>query len=126
MGQEQPAAGEQLQVPRHVAGGAQDALHHRLQLAVAGGEQGTDRKFVGDKPIVLHQGSRVLEVEFDSGENFRLPCELLRVFSPSAEVMGHGRALALGMDIRDQANVDGGVRRIVQEFGRITAAQNRP
>lgn len=38
----------------------------------------------------LLQASRVLEVEFDTGEAFRLPCELLRVWSPSAEVMGHG------------------------------------
>ena len=40
--------------------------------------------------IVLHQESRVLEVEFDNGSLFRLPCELLRVYSPSAEVRGHG------------------------------------
>ncbi|MBI1394477.1 MAG: DUF971 domain-containing protein [Betaproteobacteria bacterium] len=40
--------------------------------------------------IVLHQGSRILEIAFDSGERFRLPCEYLRVFSPSAEVRGHG------------------------------------
>lgn len=49
----------------------------------------------------LHQGSRVLEIEFDSGESFRLPCELLRVWSPSAEVMGHGpdqRVLQVGKE----------------------------
>jgi DUF971 family protein len=40
--------------------------------------------------ITLHRGSRVLEVAFDSGETFRLPCEYLRVHSPSAEVQGHG------------------------------------
>jgi DUF971 family protein len=40
--------------------------------------------------IVLHQASRVLEVAFDDGSRFRLPCEFLRVFSPSAEVRGHG------------------------------------
>lgn len=39
--------------------------------------------------ITLHRGSRVLEVAFDSGETFRLPCEYLRVNSPSAEVQGH-------------------------------------
>jgi len=38
----------------------------------------------------LHQTSRVLEVTFDDGASFKLPCEYLRVFSPSAEVMGHG------------------------------------
>ena len=40
--------------------------------------------------IVLHASSRVLEVAFDNGERFRLPCEYLRVNSPSAEVQGHG------------------------------------
>src|SRR5512146_1039632 len=40
--------------------------------------------------ITLHRASHVLEVEFDSGETFRLPCEYLRVHSPSAEVQGHG------------------------------------
>lgn len=38
----------------------------------------------------LHQLSRVLEVTFEGGERFSLPCEYLRVYSPSAEVMGHG------------------------------------
>ena len=40
--------------------------------------------------ISLHKKSRVLEVEFDDGEKFELPCEYLRVFSPSADVKGHG------------------------------------
>jgi DUF971 family protein len=40
--------------------------------------------------IVLHQGSRVLEVTFNDGTAYRLPCEFLRVHSPSAEVRGHG------------------------------------
>ena len=40
--------------------------------------------------ITLHQASRVLEIEFDDGKRFRLPCEFLRVYSPSAEVRGHG------------------------------------
>jgi len=40
--------------------------------------------------LVLHQRSRVLEVAFNTGEEFRLPFELLRVYSPSAEVRGHG------------------------------------
>jgi len=38
----------------------------------------------------LHQQSRVLEIQFDDGSHFTLPCELLRVYSPSAEVQGHG------------------------------------
>jgi DUF971 family protein len=40
--------------------------------------------------IRLHQKSRVLEIAFADGQVFRLPCEFLRVFSPSAEVRGHG------------------------------------
>jgi DUF971 family protein len=40
--------------------------------------------------ITLHRASHVLEVGFDTGEVFRLPCEYLRVNSPSAEVQGHG------------------------------------
>jgi len=40
--------------------------------------------------LTVHQASRVLEVGFDDGAVFRLPFELLRVYSPSAEVQGHG------------------------------------
>lgn len=40
--------------------------------------------------IKLHQKSRILEISFADGRNFRLPCEFLRVYSPSAEVRGHG------------------------------------
>lgn len=40
--------------------------------------------------INLHQKSRVLEIEFEGNETFELPCEYLRVYSPSAEVTGHG------------------------------------
>jgi DUF971 family protein len=40
--------------------------------------------------IKLHQPSRVLELTYPDGQSFRLPCEFLRVYSPSAEVRGHG------------------------------------
>jgi DUF971 family protein len=40
--------------------------------------------------ITLHKKSHTLEVVFDSGERFVLPAEYLRVYSPSAEVQGHG------------------------------------
>jgi DUF971 family protein len=47
-----------------------------------------------DKPrptaLTLHQQSRVLEVSYDDGQRFRIPFELMRVYSPSAEVQGHG------------------------------------
>ena len=39
--------------------------------------------------IKLHQVSRILEVSFADGKVFALPCEFLRVYSPSAEVRGH-------------------------------------
>jgi DUF971 family protein len=40
--------------------------------------------------ITLHGASRVLEVGFSDGSHFRIPFELMRVYSPSAEVQGHG------------------------------------
>jgi DUF971 family protein len=40
--------------------------------------------------ITLHQQSRELEIAFDDGNRYRLTCEFLRVYSPSAEVRGHG------------------------------------
>ena len=40
--------------------------------------------------LTVHQQSRVLEVDFSDGARFRIPLELLRVYSPSAEVQGHG------------------------------------
>ena len=40
--------------------------------------------------INLHKKSRVLEITFEDGATFNLPAEYLRVFSPSAEVQGHG------------------------------------
>ena len=40
--------------------------------------------------ITVHQQSRVLEVGFADGQQFRIPFELMRVYSPSAEVQGHG------------------------------------
>ena len=40
--------------------------------------------------IKLHQKSRVMEIVFSDGKTFRLPYEFLRVYSPSAEVRGHG------------------------------------
>ena len=40
--------------------------------------------------ITAHSASRVLEVKFSDGAAFRIPFELMRVYSPSAEVKGHG------------------------------------
>ena len=41
--------------------------------------------------LTVHQKSRVLDIAFDDGKQFSLPFELLRVYSPSAEVRGHGQ-----------------------------------
>ena len=41
--------------------------------------------------IKLHQKSRLMEISFSDGSCFKLPYELLRVYSPSAEVRGHGQ-----------------------------------
>lgn len=40
--------------------------------------------------ITVHEQSRALEMAFSDGTHFRIPFELMRVYSPSAEVMGHG------------------------------------
>jgi len=40
--------------------------------------------------IVLHNASKVLEIAYDNGNTYRIPFELMRVYSPSAEVQGHG------------------------------------
>jgi DUF971 family protein len=42
------------------------------------------------RDITVHSQSRMLEISFDDGASFRIPFELLRVYSPSAEVQGHG------------------------------------
>lgn len=39
--------------------------------------------------IKLHTVSRLLEISFENGETFKLPCEYLRVYTPSAEALGH-------------------------------------
>ena len=44
----------------------------------------------GPTNVTLHQASRLLEISFDDGSSFKLPYEYLRVYSPSAEVRGHG------------------------------------
>ena len=42
------------------------------------------------RSIVVHQQSAVVELAYEDGSSFRLPFEFLRVYSPSAEVVGHG------------------------------------
>ena len=56
--------------------------------------------------IKLHQKSRVVEISFDDGCHFELPCEYLRVFSPSAEVRGHGPGQEVLQVGKETVNVD--------------------
>lgn len=51
---------------------------------------GLDKDTPTPTEIKLHQKSRLMEVAFTDGSRFELPYELLRVYSPSAEVRGHG------------------------------------
>jgi len=51
---------------------------------------GLDRNTPIPTELKLHNTSRILEVSFDDGSHYRLSYEFLRVFSPSAEVRGHG------------------------------------
>lgn len=56
--------------------------------------------------IKLHQQSKMLEVSFSDGAQFNFSCEFLRVYSPSAEVQGHGpgqEVLQLG---KEEVNID--------------------
>lgn len=56
--------------------------------------------------ITLHKSKRILELAFEDGQRFELPCEYLRVYSPSAEVQGHGpgqEVLQLG---KEEVNIE--------------------
>jgi DUF971 family protein len=59
--------------------------------------------------IKLHQQSRMLEIAFDDGSTFQLPCEYLRVYSPSAEVAGHGP----GQEVLQVGKKDVGISELV-------------
>src|SRR5208337_2182219 len=65
--------------------GAQDILLHRFSTM-----SGLGKDTPIPTEIKLHQKSRVMELTFDDGSHFELSYELLRVYSPSAEVRGHG------------------------------------
>lgn len=56
--------------------------------------------------LVLHQLSRILEVSFEDGATWRLPCEYLRVYSPSAEVRGHGPGQGTLQTGKEEVNID--------------------
>jgi DUF971 family protein len=56
--------------------------------------------------INLHKVSRVLEISFEDGTNFKLPVEYLRVYSPSAEVQGHGPGQEVLQIGKEDVNID--------------------
>jgi DUF971 family protein len=51
---------------------------------------GLDKNTPTPQDITLHSTSRVLEIGFSDGNTYRISFELMRVYSPSAEVQGHG------------------------------------
>jgi DUF971 family protein len=77
-------------------------------------------KSVKPTDIKLHKKSRILEVSFEDGKLFQLPCEYLRVYSPSAEVQGHGpgqEVLQLGKENVNIVNIEPvGQYAVVLEF----------
>jgi DUF971 family protein len=56
--------------------------------------------------INLHKKTRVLEVAFEDGARFSLPCEYLRVYSPSAEVQGHGPGQGVLQTGKENVNIE--------------------
>ena len=69
---------------------------------------GLDAKTPHPTEIKLHQASRVLEIAFADGSTFRLPYEFLRVYSPSAEVRGHGP----GQEVLQVGKRDTGIKEV--------------
>ncbi len=56
--------------------------------------------------LTVHQASRQLEVAFDDGAHFHIPFELMRVYSPSAEVQGHGPGQEVLQTGKRQVTID--------------------
>jgi DUF971 family protein len=57
--------------------------------------------------LTVHQQSRQLEVHFDNGAAFHIPFELMRVYSPSAEVQGHGPGQEVLQTGKREVGIDG-------------------
>ena len=56
--------------------------------------------------IKLQRQSRVLQISFADGKTFRISCEFLRVYSPSAEVRGHGPGQEVLQTGKKDVNID--------------------
>ena len=57
--------------------------------------------------LTVHQQSKLLEVSFDDDACFRIPFELMRVYSPSAEVQGHGPGQEVLQTGKREVGIDG-------------------
>jgi DUF971 family protein len=57
--------------------------------------------------IKLRTRSRILDVRFDDGASFELPFEYLRVFSPSAEITGHGSGEGILQTGKEEVRISG-------------------
>ena len=70
---------------------------------------GLDANTARPTDIKLHQASRLLEISFDDSTTCKLSCEFLRVYSPSAEVRGHGagqEVLQVGKEAVNILNIE--------------------
>ena len=87
--------------------------------------------------LTVHSQSRVLQISFSDGADFRIPFELMRIYSPSAEVQGHGpgqEVLQTGKRLVDlealqfegEAEHAGADTRLRRRSGRTHAGQNDP
>ncbi len=56
--------------------------------------------------ITLHKSKRTLEIAFEDGQRFELPVEYLRVYSPSAEVQGHGPGQEVLQVGKEEVNIE--------------------
>lgn len=56
--------------------------------------------------LKLHKLSRILEISFDDGSLFKLPCEYLRVYTPSAEALGHGPGQEILQIAKEHVTID--------------------
>ncbi|MEI8384819.1 MAG: DUF971 domain-containing protein [Nitrosomonadaceae bacterium] len=56
--------------------------------------------------IKLHRRSKLLQISFADGNTFQIPCEFLRVYSPSAEVRGHGSGQEVLQTGKRDVNID--------------------
>lgn len=65
-----------------------------------------DKESPQAESINLHKKSGILQIDFSDGQNFELSCELLRVYSPSAEVQGHGPGQSVLQTGKEKVSID--------------------